>query len=101
LNPPLRDQPGWYRGDLHMHDAHSDGSCASQSGKRVPCPLFLTVQAALKRGLDFIAITDHNTTSQLDAMRELQPYYDRLLLIPGRELTTFTGHAGLLGTAGT
>jgi hypothetical protein len=31
-------------------------------------------------------------------MRELQPYYDRLLLIPGRELTTFTGHAGLLGT---
>lgn len=99
LNPPLRDQPGWYRGDLHMHDAHSDGSCPSQSGKRVPCPLFLTVQAAVKRGLDFIAITDHNTTSQLDAMRELQPYYDRLLLIPGRELTTFTGHAGLLGTA--
>jgi hypothetical protein len=99
LNPPLRDRPGWYRGDLHMHTAHSDGSCASQSGKRVPCPLFLTVQAALKRGLDFIALTDHNTTSQLDAMRELQPYYDRLLLIPGRELTTFTGHAGLLGTA--
>ncbi|WP_426662036.1 CehA/McbA family metallohydrolase [Rhodanobacter aciditrophus] len=98
LNPPLRDQPGWYRGDLHMHTAHSDGSCASQSGRRVPCPLFLTVQAAVKRGLDFIAITDHNTTSQLDAMRELQPYFDRLLLIPGRELTTFTGHAGLLGT---
>ena len=98
LNPPLRDQPGWYRGDLHMHTAHSDGSCPSQSGKRVPCPLFLTVQAAVKRGLDFIAITDHNTTSQLDAMRELQPYFDHLLLIPGRELTTFTGHAGLLGT---
>jgi len=99
LNPPLRTQAGWYRGDLHMHTAHSDGSCPSQSGKRVPCPLFLTVQAAVKRGLDFIAITDHNTSSHLDAMRELQPYFDQLLLIPGRELTTFTGHAGLLGTA--
>lgn len=99
LNPPLRNEAGWYRGDLHMHTAHSDGHCASQAGKSVPCPLFLTVQAAVKRGLDFIAITDHNTTSHLDSMRELQPYYDRLLLIPGRELTTFTGHAGLLGTS--
>lgn len=79
----------WYRGDLHMHTAHSDGNCASQSGKRVPCPLFLTVQAAAQRGLDFIAITDHNTESQYDAMRELQPYFDRTLLIPGREITTF------------
>ncbi len=26
-------------------------------------------------------------------MRELQPYFDRLLLVPGREITTFQGHA--------
>ena len=39
---PLRDSPAWYRGDLHMHDAHSDGSCLSQSGKKVPCPLYKT-----------------------------------------------------------
>lgn len=87
----------WYRGDLHMHTAHSDGNCASQSGKRVPCPLFLTVQAAAERGLDFIAITDHNTESQYDAMRELQPYFDRTLLIPGREITTFWGHFNIFG----
>ncbi len=98
LNPPLRAQPGWYRGDLHMHTAHSDGSCPSQSGKRVPCPLFLTVEAAVRKGLDFIAITDHNTVSQANAMRELQPYFDRLLLIPAREITTFQGHANLFGT---
>ena len=95
---PLNDNPGWYRGDLHMHDAHSDGSCASQSGKSVPCPLFLTVEAAVRRGLDFIAITDHNTTSQYDDERELQPYFDKLLMIPGRELTTFHGHANEFGT---
>jgi hypothetical protein len=29
---PLRSGPAWYRGDLHMHDAHSDGSCVSQAG---------------------------------------------------------------------
>lgn len=98
LNPSLRKKAGWYRGDLHMHTAHSDASCPSQSGRKVPCPLFLTVQAAVKQGLDFIAITDHNSLSQFDEMRELQPYFDRLLLIPGREVTTFSGHAGLLGT---
>jgi hypothetical protein len=95
---PLETRARWYRGDLHMHTAHSDGSCASQSGKQVPCPLFFTAQAAAQRGLDFIAITDHNTTSQYEAMRELQPYFDRLLLIPGREITTFWGHFNIFGS---
>ena len=94
---PLSTGTRWYRGDLHMHTAHSDGSCASQSGKSVPCPVFLTAQAAVARGLDFIAITDHNATSQYEAMRELQPYFDRLLLIPGREITTFWGHFNIFG----
>lgn len=98
LNPPLRREAGWYRGDLHMHGAHSDGSCTSQSGaQRVPCPLILTVDQAVSRGLDFIALSDHNTISQLNDMRELQPYFDRLLLIPAREITTFQGHANLFG----
>jgi hypothetical protein len=95
---PLRITPAWYRGDLHMHDAHSDGSCLSQSGRKVPCPLYRTVEAAARRGLDFIAISDHNTISQFDAMRELQPYFDNLLLIPAREITTFQGHANVYGT---
>ncbi|WP_263368322.1 CehA/McbA family metallohydrolase [Edaphobacter bradus] len=95
---PLRAGAAWYRGDLHMHDAHSDGSCLSQSGAKVPCPLYKTVEAATARGLDFIAISDHNTISHYDAMRELQPYFDRLLLIPGREITTFEGHANVYGT---
>jgi hypothetical protein len=95
---PLRTGPAWYRGDLHMHTAHSDGTCPSQTGKMVPCPVYFTADAAARRGLDFIAITDHNATSQYDAMRELQPYFDKLLLIPGREITTFYGHINLLGT---
>ncbi len=94
----LNPKPGWYRGDLHMHTGHSDGSCPSQSGQSVPCPVFVTVESAAKRGLDFIAITDHNATSHYDALRELQPYFDHLLFIPGREITTTAGHANLFGT---
>jgi hypothetical protein len=98
LRGPLRLGPAWFRGDLHMHTAHSDGSCNSIRGVKVPCPVFVTAEAAARRGLDFIAITDHNTTSQNNAMRELQPYFDSVLMIPGREMTTFHGHANLFGT---
>lgn len=95
---PLKAGPAWYRGDLHLHTAHSDGSCASQSGRRVPCPLYRTLEAAAERGLDFVAVTEHNTTSHHEALAELQPAFDQLLLIPGREITTFQGHANVFGT---
>lgn len=94
---PLEQGTRWYRGDLHMHTGHSDGSCSSQGGSMVPCPLFVSVQTAAARGLDFIAITDHNATSQYDDERELQPYFDRVLLIPAREMTTFYGHFNIFG----
>jgi hypothetical protein len=94
---PVATGDRWYRGDLHMHTAHSDGTCTSQSGKMVPCPIFVTIEAAVKQKLDFIAITDHNTISHYDAERELQPYFDRILLIPGREITTYSGHANVFG----
>lgn len=91
---PLREVAGWYRGDLHMHSGHSDGFCASKSGEqRVPCPSFLTLDAAANRGLDFVVFTEHNTTSHVRELTALQPYFDRLLLIPGMEMTTFQGHA--------
>src|ERR1700733_6579729 len=93
----LRAEAGWYRGDLHMHTAHSDGSCTSLKGKMVPCPVFITVEEAVQHKLDFIAITDHNTISHYDAERELQPYFDQILLIPGREITTYSGHANVFG----
>jgi len=101
LLEPLRAGPAWFRGDLHMHTAHSDGECPSQTGKMVPCPVYFTVEAAARRNLDFIAITDHNASSQYDAMRELQPYFDKVLLIPGREITTFQGHINFLGSTDT
>jgi hypothetical protein len=98
FSPVVQEKPRWYRGDLHMHDAHSDGSCQSRSGIKVPCPLFKTLEAAVERGLDFVAVTDHNTVSHFDELRELTPYFDDLLLLHGREITTFQGHANVFGT---
>jgi hypothetical protein len=93
----LKEGYGWYRGDLHMHTAHSDGFCLSRSGRKVNCPVFRTIEAAEAAGLDFIAISDHNATTQYQDLRELQPFFDKTLLIPGRELTTFHGHANEWG----
>jgi len=99
LAKPLNAQAGWYRGDLHAHTAHSDGSCATFNGKdNVPCPVFVTAMSAAQRGLDFMAITDHNTLSHANSIRELQPYFNPMLLLVGREVTTFFGHANVFGT---
>ena len=43
----------WLAGDLHAHTVHSDGALT------VPELAVLAVE----RGLDFLAITDHNTIS--------------------------------------
>lgn len=77
--------PGWYRGDLHSHTLHSDASWTAHE----------LVAAARGQGLDFIALTDHNTISPLAEMAALGD--DKLLTLGGQELTTFWGHAVCLG----
>lgn len=93
----LKDSAAWYRGDLHMHTAHSDGFCQSREGKKVNCPVFRTIEAAEAAKLDFIFVSDHNATSHYEDLRGLQPFFDDVLLLPGREMTTFHGHANELG----
>ena len=94
---PIRTEAGWYRGDLHMHSGNSDGKCKNQSGEDTPCPVFKVVEAAVNKSLDFIALTDHNANSQSEGLRELQPYFNHILLVPGREVTTFYGHSNIFG----
>ena len=95
---PLSAEAGWRRGDFHNHTAHSDGSC-DVDGARGPCPAFNTADAARDAGLDFVAITDHNTITQLAEIRRLQASYPKTLLIPGTEVTTFFGHANVIGNS--
>jgi PHP domain len=79
----------WLAGDLHAHTVHSDGMLT------VPELAVLAVE----RGLDFLAVTDHNTVSHhAELARAAQRY--GITLLPGQEVTTDGGHAGALGDIG-
>lgn len=75
----------WFKGDLHCHTFHSDGE---DSLERL-------VQTAREIGLDFLAVTEHNTVSHLPYL-QLYASAD-FLPIPGEELTTYNGHANVWG----
>jgi hypothetical protein len=77
--------PGWYRGDLHAHTLHSDGSWEITD----------LVDWARGRGLDFMTLSDHNTPSGQPEVMSLGG--DDLLTMGGIELTTHYGHALSLG----
>jgi len=72
----------WYKGDLHIHTIHSDG-------RNTVCEV---IALARGRGLEFIALTDHNTISQNKEFIESGSSYEDFLVIPGMEITTFYGH---------
>ncbi len=93
----IRAQPGWYAGDLHAHSGHSDGRSLSRSGVAIPTPVHRVFDAAVAAGLDFVALSDHNTASHWLDVDRLQPHYDSLLLLHGREVTTYRGHANTVG----
>ncbi len=82
---PARRGLRWWRGDLQSHTHHSDasGSVADLAA------------AARARGLDFVAVTDHNTVSHWAHLAAAGG--DDLLLIPGQEITTYYGHANVWG----
>jgi hypothetical protein len=87
----------WYRGDFHMHSARSNG------GELMPEQL---VTAAREAGLDFFAITEHNTADTHDAWGALTGGTADAggagavrgpLVILGQEVVTRTGHWLALG----
>lgn len=75
----------WIKGDLHGHSVHSDGDYT----------LAEIHDLAKRKGLDFIGLTDHNTTTQNSGY----PSQSEVVFIPGMELTTYRGHCNLLGVA--
>jgi hypothetical protein len=79
----------WLAGDLHAHTVHSDG-VLSVAG---------LAALAVERGLDFVAVTDHNTVSHHPSLPGLSARYG-VTLVPGQEVTTDRGHAGVLGDTG-
>lgn len=81
LRRPRPRGPGWFRGDLHSHTLHSDGSWDVPE----------LVGWARARELDFLALTDHNTVS--GHAQALSLASDDLLVFGGMEMTTHWGHA--------
>ena len=73
--------------DLHVHTDYSDSTGELDS----------IVRTALKKGLDGIAITDHDTCEA--AVLAMERYSDRFVVVPGLELKTEEGHLLALGLA--
>jgi len=71
------------KGDLHTHTLASDGVLTPEELGR----------HALRHGLDFVAITDHNQMVSQDAL----PKIEGLTMIPGVEWSHYQGHANFLG----
>ena len=84
-NMAVKPKPGWYRGDFHVHTTASDGFHSPSQ----------VVEVARAKGLDFIAITDHNTVA---AFAELAPRPD-FVVIPGLEVTLDSGDFNVFGVA--
>jgi hypothetical protein len=85
---PLSSESAWYAGDLHVHSLESGDASAE---------LDAIADLARARGLDFVVVTDHNTSSTLDFLTAVQARHPDILLIPGQEYTTYNGHAGAIG----
>jgi hypothetical protein len=92
--PPRRDLPArpghrWLAGDLHTHTLHSDGAMTVPELARF----------AVGEGLDFLAITDHNTTSHHAELPAAAATHG-ITLLPGQEVTVPAGHANAFGDVG-
>jgi PHP domain len=98
--PPLSDRPArrelpaaagrrWLAGDLHSHTVHSDGAMTVPELARF----------GVGQGLDFLAITDHNTISHHAELPAVAAEHG-ITLVPGQELTVEAGHANAFGDIG-
>lgn len=79
----------WLAGDLHAHTDHSDGTLS----------VYELACVAAAAGLDFLAVTDHNTVSQHAELAAASALAG-IVLVPGQEVTTDLGHANALGDVG-
>lgn len=70
-------------GDLHCHTEHSDGRYTVAE----------LAELALGRGLDFVAVTDHNNTTAHAEISRL----NGLTMLRGLEITWYEGHFNVYG----
>jgi hypothetical protein len=86
--PALETNERWYAGDFHVH--------SRESGDAHPS-LDEIGTFARSRGLDFVLLSEHNTTSHVELIGDAQERHPELLFVPGVEFTTYSGHANGIG----
>ena len=77
----------WLKADLHVHTPASD-DMGEEWKEATPKDV---VDIAIDKGLDVIAITDHNTAAWCDQVRDAASG-SKLTVLPGVELSTPEGH---------
>ena len=78
----------FYRSDLHIH-SFGASDCVGESTMTPEA----IVEAATERGIEFIALTDHNDVSNVRAlMAAAEATGGAVCAIPGVEITTSCGH---------
>lgn len=86
---PARPGYEWLACDFHSHTTHSDGGYSIDG----------LATLAHGYGLDVLAVTDHNTVSHHPLLAAAGARAG-MVLIPGQEVTTDTGHANAFGDIG-
>ena len=87
---PARTGADWYAGDFHVHAEHSGDAEATMN------ETFDYAFRSLERGgagLDFIALSDHNTDSAWPEIARRRDDHPNDLVIRSQEVTTYRGHA--------
>ncbi len=77
----------WYKGDLHAHTVHGDGTWTVSGA----------LESARANGLDFVALTEHNTFSHHAEIESNRSRFPGMLIIRGQEVTTYGGHINVWG----
>lgn len=85
---PLNAERRWYAGDFHVHSLESGDARPSLDD---------VAALARSRGLDFVALSDHNTSAHYDFIADAQARHPGVLLVPSVEFTTYQGHANAFG----
>ena len=86
----LSTERRWYKGDFHVHSEQSGDATAT---------LMQISALARSRGLDFVNLSDHNTSAQHALIAAVQPMLPDFLFLRGAEITTYAGHGNSVGTS--
>lgn len=92
---PVRRQPGWYAGDVHVHGEHSalgDATMTELFG-------FAFKPRPAGAGLDWLTLSDYVSGSSWSEIGRYQPRYPGKLIVRSAEVITYRGHLNSHGNS--